>query len=358
MSVLLDRLVAAIPNDPERFGALCSGITDWPALVESAARDGVLGIVRRELGRREIRLPADAYAVMERLHASQALWQANVIRALDAALDALEAGGIRTVVLKGPALVERFYPDPSLRCSSDLDLLVADADTDRAVAALEPLGYAVETGVSARYARRHHHHLHLIGRRPPVIELHFRAYAGFGVTMAAEDLLDRARAHQTAGGARCLVLAPEDEALYLAVHAAGHCFDRLLWLYDLKLLVAHEPGIDWDAVATRARGFGVMAAFALACDMLRQRLGVTIPPAATAHAPARLGRRIVARFVDGRIAPPAPGPLVTLRQLLTMAALCDTASARTRFVRHHVARLARRRAQRWLPALSPAEWGA
>jgi hypothetical protein len=357
MSVLLDRLVAAIPDEPERFSALCAGVADWPALVESATRDGVLGIVRRELGRRDIPLPADAYALMERLHASESLWQANVIRAFDAALGALEAGGIRTAALKGPALVERFYPDPSLRCSSDLDILVAAADTDRAVAALEPLGYAVETGVSARYARRHHHHLHLSGR-PPVIELHFRAYAGFGVTMTAEDLLDRARPHRTAGGARCLVLAPEDEALYLAVHAAGHCFDRLLWLYDLKLLVAHEPGIDWDVVATRARAIGVMAAFALAGDMLRRRLGVAIPPAATAHAPARLGRRIVARFVDGRIAPPAPGPLVTLRQLLTMAALCDTASARARFVRHHVGRLARRRAQRWLPALIPAGWEA
>ncbi len=357
MSVLLDRLVAAIPDDPERFGALCSGITDWPALVESAARDGVLGIVRRELGRRERPLPADAPALLERLHAMESLWQANAIRALDAALDALEAGGIRAAVLKGPALVERFYPDPSLRCSSDLDILVADADTDRAVAALEPLGYSVETGVSARYARRHHHHLHLAGR-PPVIELHFRAYVGFGVTMAAEDLLDRARPHRTAGGARSLVLAPEDEALYLAVHAAGHCFDRLLWLYDLKLLVEQEPGIDWDVVAMRARVIGVMAAFALACDVLKRRLGVTIPPAASAQAPARLGRRIVARFVDGRIAPPSPGPLVTLRQLLTMAALCDSATARARFVGHHVTRLARRRAQRWLPALIPADWAA
>ncbi len=142
------------------------------------------------------------------------------------------------------------------------------------------------------------------------------------------------------------------------MHAAGHCFDRLLWLYDLKLLVAHEPDIDWDTVATRARRIGVMAAFALACDMLQRRLGVAIPPAATAHAPARLGRRIVARFVDGRIAPPAPGPLVTLRQLLTMAALCDTVSASARFMGHHVARLARRRAQRWLPTLVPTEWEA
>jgi hypothetical protein len=356
VSVLLDRLVAAIPEEPERFRALCNSVADWPALVEAAARDGVLGLVRRELGRLGIQLPAEAHRLMERVHASETLWQANTIGALDAVLDALEAAGIRAAVLKGPALVERLYPDPSLRCSLDLDILVADADTDRAAAALEPHGYAAEAGPSARYARRHHHHVHLFGRRPPVIELHFRAYAGFGVMMAAEDLLDRARAHRTAGGARCLVLAPDDEALYLAVHAAGHCFDRLLWLYDLKLLVAQEPDLDWDAIATRARAIGVMAAFALTCDMLRRRLGVTIPSAATAHAPARLSRRIVARYVDGRIAPPAAGPMVTLRQLLTMAALCDTTSASARFVRHHVSRLARRRARRWLPALVPAEW--
>jgi len=74
--------------------------------------------------------------------------------------------------------------------------------------------------------------------------------------------------------------------------------------------------------------------------------------------PARLGRRMVARFVDGRVAPPASGALVTLRQLLVMAALCDRHVSTARFVSHHVARIARRRFQRWLPALLPAEWAA
>ena len=358
MSALLDRLVAAIPDESERFRAVCADVTDWHALVESAARDGVLGLLRREVTRLEIRVPEEARRAMERLHASEALWQANAVRALDAALDALESARIRAAVLKGPALVERLYPEPSLRCSSDLDILVAEADTDGAVAALEPLGYAVETGPSARYARRHLHHVQLLGHRPPVIELHFRAYEGFGVRMAAEKFLERARPHRTAGGARCLVLAPEDELLYLAVHAAGHCFDRLLWLHDLKLLIAAEPAMDWSAVEARARAMGVMTAFALACEMLRRRLGVAMPPSAAAKAPGRLRRRLVAPFVDGRSAPPASRPLVTLRQLLTMAALCDTPAAGVRFMRHHVARLARRRVQRWLPALTPAEWAA
>lgn len=356
MSATLAQMLAA--GCPDRFQQLAAMVTDWPAMVDAAAREGVLGILESEMARSVFALPADARRLMERLRASETLWQRHVARALDGALGALEADGVRAAVLKGPALAERLYPEPGLRWSTDIDILVAEADTDRAVAALEPLGYAVEDRLAAGYARRHHHHLHLYGRRPPVIELHFRAYVGFGVVIHAEDLLERARPHRTAGGGRCLVLAPEDEALYLAVHVAGHCCDRLVWLYDLKLLVEREPALDWELLAARARAAGVMTAFALVADVLAQRLGLAIPPVARAGAPGRIRRRIIAGLVDGRRAPPPPGPWSTLRQLVVMAALCDRLSAGARFVRHHVVRLARRRARRWLPALVPAEWAA
>ena len=358
MTAILDQLVAAVPEEPERFDALCRDVTDWTALVESAGRDGVLGILRPELLLARVPVPEDARRLLERLEAVERLWQANVARALDRALLALDAAGIQTAALKGPALAERLYPEAAMRRCTDLDLLIAERDIERAACALEPLGYELEDGLAALYARRHHHHLHLAGRRPPVIELHFRAYVGFGVTLPSETLLARARAHHTGGGAPCWVLAPEDELLYLGVHAAGHCFDRLLWLYDLKLFMSRNPGLDWTLLASRARAFGVEAAWALARDVLKRRLGVAAPAAANGRAPARLGRRLVARFVDGRVDPPAAGPLVTLRQLLVMAALCDRPGSAARFVGHHVARIVRRRAQRWLPALVPAEWAA
>jgi hypothetical protein len=358
VTAALDRLMATIPEAPERFDALCRDVTDWITLVESAGRDGVLGILRREVVLARIPVPEDARRLLERLEAVERLWQANVARALDRALLALDAAGIQTAALKGPVLAERLYPEAAMRRCTDLDLLIAERDIERATRALEPLGYELEDGLAALYARRHHHHLHLAGRCPPVIELHFRAYVGFGVTLPAEALLGRGRAYRTAGGAPCWILEPEDELLYLAVHAAGHCFDRLLWLYDLKLFMTQHPGLDGDVVSSRARALGVMAAVALSSSVLRRRLGTTMPGTAGGPVPARLGRRVVARFVDGRVAPPASGPLVTLRQLLVMAALCDRHGSAVRFVSHHVARIARRRFQRWLPALLPAEWAA
>src|SRR5262249_61546006 len=103
-----------------------------------------------------------------------------------------------TAALKGPILAERLYPEAAVRRCTDLDLLVAERDIERAAAALEPLGYALEDGLAALYARRHHHHLHLMGRCPQVIELHFRDYVGFGVTLPAEGLLAPPPPYRTA----------------------------------------------------------------------------------------------------------------------------------------------------------------
>ena len=42
--------------------------------------------------------------------------------------DALEAAGIPSALLKGPALARTVYPDPALRQSVDIDLLVRPGD--------------------------------------------------------------------------------------------------------------------------------------------------------------------------------------------------------------------------------------
>jgi len=53
---------------------------------------------------------------------------------------------VRVAVLKGPFLARELYGDPGARVSNDIDLLVAPGDFDRAVGALESLGYAGTDG--------------------------------------------------------------------------------------------------------------------------------------------------------------------------------------------------------------------
>jgi hypothetical protein len=72
-------------------------------------------------------------------------------------LVALAGAGVPALVVKGAA-AGTFYPDPALRY---LDVLVPQAQVDRAEAALNGLGYHA---VKAReWAVDHHHHL------PPLV---------------------------------------------------------------------------------------------------------------------------------------------------------------------------------------------
>ncbi|HET7875176.1 MAG TPA: nucleotidyltransferase family protein [Methylomirabilota bacterium] len=357
MSRALDGLLAVWPDSLAGFRDRARRVADWDALVAEAGREGVTGVLDQALAEAAIPLPEAARAALARARAFEELWLDTLERALDGTLGALEGAGIRAVALKGPVLAERLYPAARMRFSSDLDLLVRPSDLDRAAAVLSALGYAEETGPSARYHRRHHHHIHLVGPRPPMIELHFRAYAGFGVVVAAEDLMAAALPYRTARGGQTWILTPEDELLYLAIHAAGHCFERLLWLYDLKLFSARHPRLDWTLVASRARRLGVAAAASFAFEAVRRRLDVDVPLTADLQPPRGL-RRLIGGGLVAWLATHPDGARATLARVLCMASLCDDRAATARFLHHHLTRMVRRRAQHCFPGLIPLEWSA
>jgi hypothetical protein len=282
--------------------------------------------------------------------ASAQLVQMPLLAALDQALSGLAAAGVPCVVLKGPPLSERLYSDPTMRLSSDLDLLVSPGRLDEATAALEAIGYRAETAPPDGYYRMHTHHVFLFRPHSPVIELHFRVYTGFGVVLPAEPFLSRAVPHLTDRGSGAWVLAPEDEFLHLAVHAAGHCFEMLSLLHDLKLLLRRNPGLDWAVMAARARSLGVATVLSFTGETLRRRLGVPIPEQKELPSPHGARGRMAAFCLWASAAPAVPGRLSTLAQLLFQMLLCDhPASATHSWRRHwllkqHLAQVARTRA--------------
>ncbi|MEA2751419.1 MAG: hypothetical protein QOI41_5562 [Myxococcales bacterium] len=190
-----------------------------------------------------------------------------LLRRIDAVLT------VPTVALKGPLFAARYYGRPSARGTTDIDLLVAETDIERAIGELSGLGYSVaDTAKQIKWALRAHHHLHLVNAGAPDLELHFHAYRGFGVTLTTQLLAERSVA---AAGLRTIrVPSAEDELVYLAVHAAAHRFGRLAWLHDLRLVVERMTPAALEAAAARARTWGVSRALALAGEMLVDVLGV------------------------------------------------------------------------------------
>jgi hypothetical protein len=301
----------------------------WPALLDTARRHGLLAALSGRLPEGDAALRAR----FDRLAAAARLRDAALRGSLEEILPALAGAGVIPCALKGPMLADRIYPDPGLRPSSDLDLLVQESALDEATAALEARGFRIDPRPAWRDERRHGHHLHLARKPGPAVELHFRPASGFRSSVPGGEVLSRARRHATGAGSPVLVLAPEDELVSLAVHATRHLVERQGWLLDLLLLLERYPELDWAAVASRARDWRCSRAVAHALLQARA-LGAAVPDAALA--PVGPGRaRAAGRIARAALGRPR-GSIATGLRLVHELVLCDSAASAAALALHHV----------------------
>lgn len=348
----LEAMLAALPEEPEAFVRLASGVRDWEELLRTAQEQGVARTMLHALERGE-GAPPHLRRHARRVLTGARLRQPRRAEALREILEALEAAGLCASPLKGPCLAARVYPEPALRPSADLDVLVREADLPVALASLGRSGFH-QPPRGQEYYRRHHHHLHLVRADTPHLELHFRALVGFGAVLPAEPILERA----SAGAEGWLVPSPEDEVLYLLLHAASHLFQRLSWLFDIKLLLRNHPGVDWSAVADRAREHGFAAVLAVALRVQAERLQMRLPEPTSLGLPAPDQPRLLVghRMLASAAQMPIRWRARTAVKLGYSALLCPSPRAAARFLGHRLAWIARRRAQRAFPDRCPAEW--
>lgn len=286
----LGALLRAWPGAPAReapVGAEADG------LVRAAVHHGLAGFVEHAVARAGWGLPEESRALLRR---ESLLGAARVMRVkalLVRSLEALAPVGCVPVLLKGYGLARRLYPDPLQRATTDVDLLVARGEVDAAVRALTGLGLAVRAADAGRHGEEDSHHLELAGPAG-LVELHFRALAGWGEALEGDALLARAVEGEVEGR-RVRWLRPEDEAVYLALHASNHLLQRLAWVFDLKLLAL--KGLDWRAVVEGARGTALPHGVWYGWEAARRLLDAPVPDEVLeALAPPGWQRVLAGRF--------------------------------------------------------------
>jgi hypothetical protein len=225
---------------------------------------------------------------------------------------ALAAAGIRASGLKGPALGRAIYGEPGRRLSSDIDLLVAPGDLNRAVATVRRLGYAMPSDhVEANGLPLLHFALaHERGELPPV-ELHWRVHWYEG--RFAQDRLLAPEAGR--GGWRP---APADELAGLLLFYARDGFTGLRQAADI--------GAWWDRFGTELP-VGALERIVLdyprlgpaleAASLVSERV-IGVPAMATLGREPKPGARarVAVRFVD-------PRPYASTAQLFAEIGLID-----------------------------------
>jgi hypothetical protein len=313
----LGQLLAGLPPDPD---------LDWDAVASLAGRHGVAPLLfwklYQEAGGREKMSPAPA-AVRGRLqrdyYGAVALGLVAE-RELVELLRALTAAGVTVLVLKG-AGVAAFYPDRGLRCYGDVDLLVPQAQVDRAEEVLGRLGYRYSQ--SRDWYTEHFNHL------PPMrsdegalaVELHWRLDHGETIcSLPVEGMWARA-VPWTVGDQPALRLEDVDMVLYLSRHAVVQHRTRLGLrpLCDLMQVTQGWGRAEWETLTQRAAEYGLGRPVYLMLALAQQMLDLAPPaevmsglrPSSGALLPGDLGEWLI-RNGDGH-ATPVPRAVVQAR---------------------------------------------
>jgi len=175
-----------------------------------------------------------------------AAWRRNqrLLHRVRPVLGALEQAAIPAIVLKGLALVARYYRDLALRPMWDADVLVPGPMVERASEVLRGLGWESGHLLTPGFLRVKH--AAGFGDRSGFqCDLHWRVFEEPGPDIA-DDELRAAATPVLFEGATFRILAPTDQLLHVCGHAARWApVPGIRWVADAALIIRDGP-IDWN----------------------------------------------------------------------------------------------------------------
>ena len=170
-------------------------------------------------------------------------------------LAGLRAAGIPTLVLKGGALVSRYYCDTGLRPMSDLDVLVPTPAAPAAQQVLQDHGWSPRFRWSALGVRMTHAAV-FDGTHEAPVDLHWHVFAECCRPDADASLWERSIAIEI-GGVPTRALSPADQLLHVCVHGDKWVHvPGIRWVADAVTVMRAAAVIDWEHLvqeATRRR---------------------------------------------------------------------------------------------------------
>jgi hypothetical protein len=270
------------PDVQEQARVLLAAPLHWDLVLEHARAHEVYPLLYRNLRRLDFAgMPTQARTELETLYKVNAFRNVHLAEELARVLALLGGAGIPTIPLKGVALAESLYGDPSLRVCADLDILVPRQAVAQAIGLLLTKGYESEfgerffadlypgEGIEYALVRWERGFLYLL-------EPHYGLLAGPWVDKAAlEDLWAESYPHAFLG-VEAYALSPEWEVLFLVAHAARHGCRGLKWFVDIHDLCS-RGGINWEKLAAKAEHLGWEDILRLTLSTCRTLFSMPIP---------------------------------------------------------------------------------
>jgi hypothetical protein len=283
--------------------ALRDDLADWPAdwnspaacsrVIERAVYHGIPALLINR-ATHPSSWPDLALALLRERAVAQAIWELRHRLALTQLLDKLSKRGVLGILLKGTAVAYDLYDNPADRFRGDTDLLVSEAEVATARKVLQQLGFRRSLDPAEAAAATH---LQESWTANPgdgsshTIDLHWQAFN----TPALRHLLP----WEECAASRVPLPGLAEDAfrldhaamlLHACTHSALHVSapyfvdgetyyggDRLIWAYDVHLLVSALSDEGWDRFCDLADHAGVGATCLRALRRSHAALATEIP---------------------------------------------------------------------------------
>jgi hypothetical protein len=195
-------------------------------------------------------------------------------------LAALEDAGIRTMVLKGAALIPLYYRESGLRPMLDADVLVHVQQAEQAMEVLTRLQWK-----PLRYSQPQ--------RRIPIVhstpfedgggrqvDLHWHLFWECFNASDNDDYWENAIPIKI-GGVQTLALSPTDQLLHTCWHGARwNEVPPIRWVADARsILAASAPEIDWPTLSKKAERHRIVLPVKDSLEYLKNKFDAPIPDA-------------------------------------------------------------------------------
>ena len=225
--------------------------------------------------------PSDLYDHLRKLYHINSARCLRLTSALLKILEGLEAGGVKAMPYKGPALADFVYGNVALRHFNDLDILVRRSDALKARDLLVAMGYRPERKLSKTQAvtfTRWNSEIGLFDDGGKVaIELQWNIVPGyFSFPMERLGLWEDGPVIRT-GDFRFPAMSPEEMLVVLCVHGCKDLWGRLIWVHDIAELIRQKRGLDWTRLMGLSRNCGSHRMLCIGLQLAEDLFGPVLP---------------------------------------------------------------------------------
>ena len=220
-------------------------------------------------------------------------------------VDRFKVDGISSIPFKGPTLAALAYGELGLREFFDLDILVRSDDVRQASAALVSLGFRPQIELPAHLEHTFFEAENALAFRHETdgcaVELHWALTPKYLPFLRDPDTVWQSVTEANPGGRSIPTLGPERLLLFLCVHGAKHCWERLNWVCDVARLIDGRVPLNWGGLLAEADLSGSRRMLFVGILLARDLLGAGLPDAVagTIEADAAAGRlaRDLGRYI-------------------------------------------------------------